>query len=231
MRVLALDLSTKTGWAVLDEQEPPVGALWEYGLFEMSFFPEDYKELKYPFNYIEAAKRFAIDLAELVRSKNPDVIVIEETNPGRETYSQKLLEFLHCSLLRALFGLNVQYVRTGAWRKVMDLRMSKQDLKGNQRKNLEKAKKKAKEIRTVIKAFGTKKANSDQVVELKQQLAALQLGRITRKHLAVRMVNQMFNLNFSLVDNNQADAILLGVAYIKGAEICDGLRPKQKKAE
>jgi chromosome segregation ATPase len=107
--------------------------------------------------------------------------------------------------------------------------MSKTDLKGNQKKSRLKANQKAKTLRGQIKALGTKKANAPEVAKLKAELRLLQLGKITRKHLAVRKVNELFGLNFNLDKNDIADSILLGMAYLKGAPICDGLRPKQKK--
>ena len=38
-------------------------------------------------------------------------------------------------------------------------------------------------------------------------------GRIGKKHLAVNMVNEKYDLKLKLKDNDQADAILLGLAY------------------
>lgn len=40
-------------------------------------------------------------------------------------------------------------------------------------------------------------------------------GRITKKHLAVRQANAIFNLNLKMKDNNRADALLLGWAFLK----------------
>jgi len=228
MRVLSLDLSTHTGWSVL---ESPEGKLIEYGLLEMDLMPEDYIDTPYPFNYIAATEQFGHELASFIETKRPNVIVIEETVPGREVYSQKLIEGIHHELLRLLVGIKVVYLRTGSWRSAVDLRMSKADLKGNQKKNLLKAKQKARELRGHIKALGTKKVNADHVAELKFHLSKLQLGRVTRKHLAVRKVNELFGLDFGLDKHNEADSILLGMAYLKGAPICDGLRPKHKKEQ
>jgi hypothetical protein len=39
-------------------------------------------------------------------------------------------------------------------------------------------------------------------------------GKITKKHLSVRMVNEKFNKSLKLKDNDEADAILLGLAYV-----------------
>ena len=96
MRILALDLSTHTGWALFEED-----VLKEYGLLEMDRLPESYKDHPYPINYVLAAERHSARLYDLVGRHQPDIIVIEETVPGRETYSQKLLEFLHCKIGRA----------------------------------------------------------------------------------------------------------------------------------
>jgi hypothetical protein len=37
-------------------------------------------------------------------------------------------------------------------------------------------------------------------------------GKITRKHLSVRMVNEKFGKSLKIKDNDEADAILLGFA-------------------
>jgi hypothetical protein len=47
-------------------------------------------------------------------------------------------------------------------------------------------------------------------------------GRVTKKHVAVIEANRRFGLDFKQKDNDIAEAILLGVAYLSGAPICDG---------
>lgn len=40
-------------------------------------------------------------------------------------------------------------------------------------------------------------------------------GKLTRKHLSVRMANEAYSLELKLKDNDIADAICLGAAYLK----------------
>lgn len=40
-------------------------------------------------------------------------------------------------------------------------------------------------------------------------------GRVTKKHLAIRLVEEEFGLKLKVKDNDRADAILLGLAYVK----------------
>ena len=237
-RVLAFDLSTHTGWAFFISSAPILRSsqidtskgrfeLMDFGLFEMEKLPEQFGN--YPQNYITAVEIFTDGLVSLVQKFQPDTIVIEETVPGQETYSQKMLDFIHYSFVKKIRAYQIVYLRTGEWRKTVNLRMSKEDLKGNQKANLVKAKNKARELRAQIKVLGTKKQSVEQVSLLKQQLNSLQLGKVTRKHLAVRKVNELFGLDLILLDNDTADAILLGVAYLNGASACDGKRPTAKE--
>lgn len=232
MRVLALDLSTKTGWAVL-EKDIDLPRLVAYGTFFREDTPEDHGD--YPWNYL----RFTSDIAETVLMNllpkfKPDQIVIEETTVGRENYSQRLIEFLHYSVLQRLMVRmdKVKYLRTGIWRKAVEMKLSKDQSKGNQKKNLLRAKKQASQLRAKIKALGSKKTNQEAVELLKNELNKLQLGKVTKKHLSVAIVNKLYNLELGLQDNDAADAVLLGVASLKsGIEFCDGLRPMTKKKE
>jgi hypothetical protein len=47
-------------------------------------------------------------------------------------------------------------------------------------------------------------------------------GKWNKKMLAVNYVNFMFKLDFKLKDNDIAESICLGLAFLKGAAICDG---------
>ena len=47
--------------------------------------------------------------------------------------------------------------------------------------------------------------------------------------MAVRIANQLFGLDLELKDNDTADALLIGMAFLKGAKPCDGRRPTMKK--
>lgn len=228
MKIFALDLSTKAGWAVFED-----GKLLKYGLTECATRPEDWKKTSYPTNYYMCAWEHTFNILSIAVKEKVDIVVIEETVPGREVYSQKLLEFMHCCVAKHAMELknkdiSVVYIRTGEWRKIMGLRMTKEDKKGNLKKNRERAKLKARVIREKIKSLGTRKENVETVSRLKKELKSLQLGKITRKHLSVREANRLFGLELIQKDNDIADAVLLGASFFKHAKHADGLRPKKK---
>lgn len=212
MKVLALDVATKTGFAVFDKDEDlEQGVLVEHGLLKM---PQTIKEMveAYPWNYIHATQQMAKQLTDLVARVQPDVIVIEETNLGKQRYTQKLLEFLHNALLTSLekypetYGMmtpKVYYLSSRVWRSVLGLQMTKDDKKNN--KALRVAKERAEMFGVTVdkKAIGVK-------------------GKVGWKHLSVRFVNDKFDLKFKQKDNDVADAICLAIAFAAGAEPSTG---------
>ncbi|MDE2425744.1 MAG: hypothetical protein KGO96_07540 [Elusimicrobia bacterium] len=109
------------------------------------------------------------------------------------------MSFLHIKIYEVLIKLKIDFylVSSSDWRKTLELRLSKDDKKNNKKVNEAKRSNKSK------KELGLK-------------------GKITWKHLSVRMVNELFGLNLRQKENDQSDAILLGLAYIKGAKICEG---------
>jgi hypothetical protein len=165
---------------------------------------------EFPFSYLYAARNIATQLYELCCDTNPDIIVIEEINkPGRfgNRYAQKVLDFIHCLLLADLEVLlhnteatiKVVYVNTSDWRRIVGANLTKADKALN------------------VKVRKLKKAGD------KEALKKLGVrGRIGKKHVAVRYVNQTFGLNLKMKDNDIADALCQGVAYLLGVKHCDG---------
>jgi hypothetical protein len=199
MKVLALDVSTKTGWAVFEE-----GKLVRHGLIQNPQKIQEYGT--YPWNYLYATEAMTQRLLELADNEKPDVIVVEETNGSRARYTQKVLEFLHCNLLIRLstyFNGKVFYVNSSEWCKTIGMAMSKEDKKANHKLNVEKS---------LAASAGRKMDKAKLGIK----------GKITKKHLSVRWVNENYNLDFKIKDNDIADAICLGSAYIKGCSVCDG---------
>jgi hypothetical protein len=199
MKVLALDVSTKTGWAVFTD-----GKLGEYGLIKNPQKIQEYG--KYPWCYLNATEAMAQQLLVLAQKEQPDIIVIEETNGSRSRYTQKVLEFLHCNLLVRLadgFNGRVFYVNSSEWRKTIGMAMSKEDKKANHKLHVEKC---------LAATVGRKMDKAKLGIK----------GKITKKHLSVRWVNETYGLDFRIKDNDIADAICLGSAYIKGCSVCDG---------
>jgi Holliday junction resolvasome RuvABC endonuclease subunit len=141
-------------------------------------------------------------VTKVVQETNPDIIVIEETNLGRNRYSQKILEFLHHDILLWLKcnkNIPVKYVSTSSWRKSLKLFLTKDDKKNNTKVN---------------------KANREGLSKKELGLS----GKITQKHISVRFVNALFKLEFKLKDNDIADAICLGWAYqtTNNILVCNG---------
>lgn len=218
MRVLALDLSTNTGWALLEGEMGQIPRIIETGTVAndqpVSAFGE------FPWNTYDAAlsiaSRVSQEIDHLAHQPDStwkprglaDVIVIEQTNkPGRfgNRYSQKLLEFIHCLLLGMLKdrvrypNINVVYVNTSDWRKIVGANLTKADKALN------------------VKVRKLKKAGD------KEALKKLGVrGKIGKKHVAVRYVNQTFGLNLKMKDHDVADAICQGVAFFLGVKHCDG---------
>lgn len=201
MTILALDISSNTGYALLTEG----GSLKAWGNLWNDKVVHEHGE--YPWSYVDAAGSIAEKVEAVVNKYNPGRVIIEETNKAKARYTQKFLEFTHLSVLKMLrnqgyTGL-VTYISTSIWRRQVGIELSKEQKKANAK--LSKAKSKAGGSLTPAekKALGVK-------------------GRVTKKHIAVQEVNRRFGLEFKQKDNDVAEAILLGCAYIEGAPHADG---------
>ena len=208
MKVLAFDVSTKTGYAVFNN-DGQKNSLIKYGLVTL---PKKIGQNgNYPFGFLLYVQELVDKLIELVNLEDPDVLVIEETTgAGRASrYSLKALEFLHCTILTRLNNNGcagrpkVCYVNPSEWRHALGLVMSKEDKKNN--KLLKLAKK-------------VSEANKSKLDKAKLGIK----GSITKKHLSVRYVNETYGLDLLIGNNDIADAICLGTAYLKGCGICNG---------
>jgi hypothetical protein len=211
-RILSLDISSKTGWAFRERAgEEGKFALTAYGLMQL---PQPI--LTYPGGYPKSVQRAAWAAADMAIQKalelKPDVIVIEDTVPGRKALSQRFLEWAHQAVLSGIEAdfkpsdmPKVIYLRTGTWREAVGLKQTKADAKNNRQAN------KLKEL---------KKTNPELAKKMAKKLGVR--GKVSKKHLSVRLVNELWNLGFKVKDNDIADAILLGEAYILGAEPNDG---------
>lgn len=181
--IISLDLSTSTGYAVFTGNK-----LGDYGTlvskaedFNVNNYPE--KSKKYPYNIVNAANEMGSQVDTLVQKYKPDWIIIENTVRGKNRNTQRILEFVHKSVLDVLkdkYEKKIKYLDPSEWRKLLDLKMSKDDLKHNKEVRLGKAR-----------------------------------GKLTRKHLSVRMVNEQYDLGLKLKDDDIADAICLGMAFLK----------------
>jgi Holliday junction resolvasome RuvABC endonuclease subunit len=185
MRVLGLDLSTKTGYAVVDSSDGLIAYdKLEYSTDE-SFPLEEYR-------YIHISQRIASGVRDVLGKYPTDAIVIEQVNLGRNRHSQKFLDFIHYAVLQMLRDVDykgiVAYADTSAWRKELGIRLSKEQRIHNKMLNASKR-------RGDNQKSGTKKGD----------------GKVTWKHLSVGFVNSKFGLDLKLVQNDIADAICLGL--------------------
>jgi len=130
MRILSLDISTKTGWAFFDNC-----VLSKYGridIVDKKFNKIDYKVFSQQtlVGMFFALGNFYRSISKLFKEINPDVIVVEQTNLGRQRISQKMLEWLHliaCLVSLTLFHKFPVFLDSSDWRKIVGLRLTKAD--------------------------------------------------------------------------------------------------------
>jgi hypothetical protein len=183
MKVLSIDASSHTGWAILDNDQ-----LISYGKIDVPC-----KDKKWPLGIHQWAKEISEQIFSLIVDNPTDLIIIERANSSRFRESQNVLDWLHFHLIDLLIDANyaskLLYVDSSAWRKACGLKLTAQQKKQN------KMAKQASNSGTILKINGKRK------------------GRVTKKHLAVDYVNAKFNLSFKLKDNDIAEAICLGSSY------------------
>lgn len=212
MKILGLDISTRTGWAFFEDAQ-----LVSFGLIEKtkpSF--DDYGE--YPQNFILVALDVVDKILAKIEELKPDEIVIEEINkPGRfgSRFSQKILDFLHCLLILKLSGHKVYYINTSDWRKKLNLSVLE---------TKKKAKPFLKELARLKKEFESapKKEKANLKIQLDSLKAELKSkcihAKIDKKSISVAHCNLTYNLSLKKGDNDPADAICQVEAYIKGVK-------------
>lgn len=193
-RVLSLDISSKTGWALLISS--PTDLLLEtHGQIPKTSEPDG----RYPSNYVIWAYQIFGDIVQLIDRLCPDVLVIEETASGsKNAYSQKILEYTHFLLAKLITesGIKSIYYLTDEWRRIVGSRMNKEEAAHN--KVWRTAKKTAK-TQVIYDSNGKR------------------IGKIGKKHLNVRRANEVFGKFLTeplkLKDEDTADSLLLGYCY------------------
>lgn len=183
MRLLSLDLSTSTGWALFENKK-----LVGYGRFEqikvvgfnVNAHPNEFPG--YPQNIVTAAFALAEVCAKKIDECMPDQIVIENTVKGRNRHTQRILEWCHFTVLGKIYERNVPfaYMDPSEWRGILEIRLSADDKKNN-----------------------------------KDVKAGKKRGKVNRKHLAIRYCEKKHGLKLLVKDDDIADAICLGEAYLK----------------
>ena len=212
MRILALDLSTHTGWAAYGGPSKPL----MYDTFHIPIVGE------YPYAHLDAAGEVAQRSVALVAEYTPDVVVIEETSRGYG-HSQKVLEFIHCQtllLLRERHAVKVVYLKTGEWRRAIGLGLTAEQRHQNK---LARAAVKGrpcptcatKRKRTCPLCAGKGALPMTAAEKAANKAAAGVKGVTNQKHLAVAWANETYKppIPFLMKDNNTCEALALGQAF------------------
>ena len=188
MKILTLDVSSHIGWAFFRRKESLLN-LQDYGTISV----ERPKDLPYPEWMLEWTHQIFDEVEDLIETFKPDVLVIEETSKGSKNHlSQKMLEWIHYQLATLIVekGVDCKYFMTGEWRVLVGAKMTKAEKDQN------------KKIKT---------ANQKGVRVVKEN--GKRIGKVTKKHVNVRIANEKFGLKLLMKHNNEADAICLGIAY------------------
>lgn len=186
-------------------------------MIEKSF---EWKDFNYPENFVVIPEKLAEDIMLLfdIHSDITDV-VIEEINKTSSRFgsrfAQKLLDIIHFCITKLLLTRNVKihYVNTSDWRKALKLSVA------DTRKL---AKEPLKKLADMVKLFNAskgseKKALKEKIKAYKEELKAKCIhGKIDKKSISVAYVNATFGYNFNKGQNDLADSICLGVAFLKG---------------
>lgn len=203
-RLLSLDISTHTGWSVFEGDK-----LLEYGSYDVpikSYKAEiksfkDYPEA-YPQNFMESAIAQAKAVENLLNKHVPDLVVIEETNKARQRFSQKALEWSHFTVVQLLLSRNqsFKYLTTTCWRKVVKCYLGDWPEYKQFNAKVSKAKRSSAPTKS-----GAMVAKIDGKI----------VSAICSKKLSVLLVNQKYNLNLPLSQDDICDSINLGRAAIE----------------
>lgn len=232
MKILALDISGRSGWAALHKSEDgsiSFDAETETGIIEREKTCVEYGP--YPKSYRLAAAHIADQLLDLIDDHEPDVVVIEETNQGKNRYTQKYLEWIHLLVQqgwegrrsggffpqldhRCAYTPEPSYISTGIWKQALGI------------KKPESAKQNDELLKKAKLAFKTKLFPTLNAAKAHYGIR----GKWNKKMAAVDYVNQRYGLKWKLKDNDRAEAVCLGIAYSVGAQLCDG-NPSGKKSK
>lgn len=203
-RLLSIDMSTHTGWALFRTD----GLLLQYGTYDVPIdgFKAEIKTFRdypkqYPGNLIDAAHRQLKAIQKLVHQLEPHYVVVEETNKSRQRFSHKALEYMHFALAEHMLGrsdVEFKYLTTKCWRDVVKCYIKHWP---------EYAKWNGKVGRLKAKAVPTKAGAK--VAKLDGKIVT----RIDQKKLSVILANEHYKIEID--DDNIADAINMGRAALE----------------
>lgn len=174
-RILSLDISTKTGWAVATSSDSGI-KLEDYGTILQIHEPEG----KYPSNYVTWAYKCFEEILSLISRFNADILVIEETSKGsKNAMSQKVLEWIQFLVAKYIKDGSIRavYIMTEQWRREIGCQMND----GEKLKN--------KEVRKYKKEYEKKYGKKTTVA---YDIAGKRIGLTGRKHVNIRRVSEIF---------------------------------------
>jgi hypothetical protein len=116
--------------------------------------------------------------------------------------------------------IEINYIRTGVWRSKVGAVQTKEERNYNAKISRQKKKKKE----TFIKENpGVEKVpNFRAKLDVDGSGKAKVVRRLDEKDYALRVVRERFGLELTYEQNDTADAICLGLAFIEGVPLCDG---------
>lgn len=224
-KILSLDISTKTGWAVMESR----GACWveQYGQTEP--IPEPQGD--YPKRVLAWANACFIVVEKLIETHNPTIVVIEQTSKGsKASKTQKVLEWIHYLVADYLVGNGIRniYLQTGEWRSLVGSKMTKDEKVRNKYVKDFKAKvlaeyqeqfKKDNPGKKVPNAIYTTtlngKVKKKAIMVYDEQ--GVKIGKVGKKNVSVRTANEIFGNQLKRPlkrkDEDAAEALLLAYAY------------------
>ena len=191
MRILSIDASSHTGWAIFQDKK-----LIQYGKIDVPC-----QDSSWPWGVMKWAEEIAEQITRLVinNSIGFNKVVIERANSSRFRDSQNVLDWMHFCILKNsindVWNDIIIYMDSSEWRKICKINLSKEQKKHNQMVSKEKRK-----GNKIVKVNGKR------------------VGRLTKKHLAVFYCNENFGTTFKIKDNDIAEAICLGWAYLTREE-------------
>ena len=189
-----MDMSTKTGWAFLTLNDKDVNLI-EFGQNTPIKEPIG----MYPENFVLWAHKCFDAILTLIDKFKPDVLVLEETaSNSKSVYSQKILEWIHYLVAKYIKESKIKavYIMSGQWKSETEAKMTKDESKHNK----------------MVKEYKKKHDTSIAYNE-----AGKRIGKITRKHVAIRKANEVFGKFLKTPlrkkDEDAAESLLLGYCY------------------
>jgi hypothetical protein len=207
VKVLALDLSSSTGWAVLSaEGDGPFTIadvkLEDYGVLQLPKKVKEYADGEYPWAIYSAAQEMARLCYSKVVGNSVDKVVVECVNSAKARFSQQYLDILHgflwFNLQNDFDKSKLFYVDSSEWRRVTGSQMTKEAKKAN------------------AKLSAAKRKSAERGQKLDKKKLGIR-GKLNKKHMAIARANELFLLELIAKDDDVADAIMEGLSYFLGA--------------